>query len=140
MKKLFIAIVCLSVCGTVSAQQKAKTEQSSAAAGKLAFATSTHDFKEVSEGPDVEYDFTFTNTGKAPITITNATAGCGCTSPTFSKEPVMPGKTGKIHVAYHTAGRVGPFTKAVTVTSNAEEPTMTLNIKGTVNAKDVTTK
>lgn len=140
MKKLLMAIVCLHACGTVVAQQKVKTEQAANAAGKMSFASLNHDFKEVTEGPDVECDFVFTNTGKQPITITNAVAGCGCTSPTWPKEPIMPGKTGKIHVAYHTKGRVGPFTKSVTVTSNAEQPTTVLNIKGTVNAADVASK
>ena len=134
MKKLFIAIALLAICGTVNAQDKKAATTQSAGTGKLAFKSEIHDFGNLTEGPDADVDFVFTNTGKSPVVITNATAGCGCTSPEWSKEPIMPGKSSKIHVAYHTKGRPGPFTKSVTVTSNAEQPSMVLTIKGTVNA------
>ena len=96
----------------------------------MAFADATHDFGTVSEGPDATCEFSFKNNGKEPIIIEKAQPSCGCTVPQFSKEPVAPGATGIINVAYHTKGKPTPFTKTITVVSNAG--TKVLTIKGTV--------
>ena len=45
--------------------------------------------------------------------------------------PIMPGMTGEIEVKYDT-NRVMPIRKTITVTSNAETPTVALKIKGLV--------
>ncbi len=137
MKKLFIAFFCLSLYGTAQAQDKQTpaTEQTNKNAGKFQFEEETHDFGEVPEGPSAETDFVFKNVGKEPIIISNAIGSCGCTVPQWPKEPIMPGKKAKIHVTYSTAGRPGTIQKSVTITSNAQQPTMVLHIKGTVAAK-----
>jgi hypothetical protein len=95
-----------------------------------------HDFGTIPEGPDVTHEFRFRNSGNAPLIISNANANCGCTSPIFPKEPIAPGKTGKISVTYHTAGHPGNFEKFVFVTSNAGgQSQITLRIKGIVLRK-----
>lgn len=99
-------------------------------ADDMAFTDMTHDFGTVSEGPDATCEFTFKNNGKEPIVVEKAQPSCGCTVPQFSKEPVKPGETGIINVAYHTKGKPTPFTKTITVVSNAG--TKVLTIKGTV--------
>jgi Protein of unknown function (DUF1573) len=96
----------------------------------------THDFGEVPEGPDAEYEFEFKNEGKKPLVISEAHGSCGCTVPEWSKEPVMPGKKSAIKVKYHTQGRVGPIHKDVFIKSNAEPDTYVLHITGTVKAAD----
>jgi hypothetical protein len=76
--------------------------------------------------------FKFSNTGQAPLVISNAKGSCGCTVPSYPKEPIMPGASGYIKVKYDTK-RVGPFTKYVTLTTNAKSNTTTrLKITGTV--------
>jgi len=85
-----------------------------------------HDFKTVPEGPAAEHEFSFTNTGKEPIVISNVSASCGCTTPSYSKEPVLPGKSGIIKASYNTNGRIGPFTKSITITSNAGVKVLTI--------------
>jgi len=94
----------------------------------------THDFGTLKEGPAAEYVFEFVNVGKEPLIIQNANASCGCTTPEWPKEPILPGKTGKITVRYNTQGRPGPFSKDVFITSNAvsEKERFELHIKGTV--------
>lgn len=77
-------------------------------------------------------EFKFTNTGKSPLIISSCRGSCGCTVPTCPTEPILPGKSGSISVHYDI-NRVGPFTKTVTVTSNAKNPNETLKITGTVN-------
>lgn len=96
----------------------------------LDFKTDIHDFGTVQEGGDIDFDFVFKNTGKEPIILNSVTASCGCTAPSWSKDPVLPGKTSTVKAVYHTQGRVGPFNKAITVVSNAG--TKVLTIKGTV--------
>jgi hypothetical protein len=96
----------------------------------LAFADVIHDFGTIQEGPDASFVFTFKNNGNEPIVIQKAQPSCGCTVPSFSNEPVPPGGTGKIDVAYHTKGRPNAFSKSITVVSNAG--TKVLTIKGTV--------
>ena len=81
--------------------------------------------------------FEFTNTGDAPLIITNVKSTCGCTVPTKPKEPIMPGKTGKIEVKYNM--NPGPIRKTVTVQSNAvnyPDGVVPLKIKGNVVKKD----
>lgn len=45
--------------------------------------------------------------------------------------PILPGESGEIEVKYDTK-RVNPIRKTITVTSNAETPTVALKIKGNV--------
>ncbi len=104
------------------------------AQGVLKFNKEVHDFGKVAEGPLATYSFEVTNTGTAPVVISNAAASCGCTTPEWSKDPIMPGAKSVIKVGYNTSGRPGAFTKTITVTSNAENATVILTIKGEVTA------
>ena len=77
--------------------------------------------------------FEFTNTGDADLVLTNVQSTCGCTIPSFSKEPVKPGQSGKIEVKYNMSP--GPIRKTITVESNAvnyEGGKVPIKIKGTV--------
>ena len=105
------------------------------AQGVIKFKTESHDFGKVEEGVQASYTFEFTNTGTAPVVISNAQASCGCTTPDWTKEPVMPGKTGKVMASFNSQGRPGSFSKTVTVISNSETPQIVLSIKGEVNPK-----
>lgn len=89
-----------------------------------------HDFGTIQEGPAADHEFEFTNTGKEPIIISNVSASCGCTTPSYSKDPVLPGKKGMIKATYNTQGRVAPFTKTITITTNIGMKVLT--IKGEV--------
>ncbi|MCX6199117.1 MAG: DUF1573 domain-containing protein [Bacteroidetes bacterium] len=89
-------------------------------------------FGEVPEGPQVTHEFKFSNTGKEPLILSNVHASCGCTTPSWPKEPILPGKESTILVTYNTQGRPGPFTKSITITSNANEPNKVIYIKGEV--------
>ncbi|MBL7711120.1 MAG: DUF1573 domain-containing protein [Chitinophagaceae bacterium] len=94
------------------------------------FKTPVHDFGIIQEGPTADHEFEFTNVGKEPIIISNVSASCGCTTPSYSKDPVLPGKKGTIKASYNTQGRVAPFTKTITITSNVGVKVLT--IKGEV--------
>ncbi|MCD8528708.1 MAG: DUF1573 domain-containing protein [Chitinophagales bacterium] len=104
---------------------------------QISFQEDTHNFGEVSEGPKVSYEFNFTNTGTEPLVLSNVKASCGCTTPSWPKEPILPGENGTILVTYNTSNRVGKFNKTITITSNAEEATKVLKINGEVMAAPV---
>ncbi len=110
------------------------------AVGDFKFKEETWDFGTIPQGTPVKHQFTFSNMGKAPIVIQNVQASCGCTTPTWPKEPILPGKSEVIEVQYNAAN-AGGFNKSITITSNAGTATKMLYIKGTVEAapKDQTT-
>jgi Protein of unknown function (DUF1573). len=92
-----------------------------------------HDFGNISEsGGEVECVFIFTNTGDSPLTITQVTASCGCTAPSWTKEPVAPGKQGYINAKFNPKGRSGNFSKVLAVYSNGSPKRMSLKIKGKI--------
>ena len=142
MRKSIFTVAVFALMGTsVFAQEnrkslKAKTTATAAnPADVMKFKHEVHDFGQVKDGDKAEYVFEFKNTGKEPIIIQNAYASCGCTVPTWSKEPIKPGKKGEIKVVYNTVNRPGPIDKQVTVQSNVG--TKVLRITGNVNAKPV---
>jgi hypothetical protein len=89
-----------------------------------------HDFGMIPEGPQAEHEFEFENRGSEPLIISNVSASCGCTTPSYSKDPVLPKKKGTIKAVYNTQGRVAPFTKTITVNTNFGVKVLT--IKGEV--------
>ncbi|SFB13935.1 Protein of unknown function [Flavobacterium swingsii] len=98
----------------------------------MVFENETIDYGTIAHNADGKREFVLTNNGNKPLIITNAQGSCGCTVPTTPKDPIAPGTKAIIGVKYDT-NRPGPFTKTVTVTSNAEGmPTKILTIKGTV--------
>jgi len=150
MKKLLL-LAMLTILGTTvsNAQEtskkakKATTTTAKPALPKvegagMVFENETIDYGTIAHFAEPNRQFVFTNNGNKPLIITNTQGSCGCTVPTTPKEPIAPGAKGVIGVRYAT-DRVGPFTKTVTVTSNAEgQPTKTLTIKGTVLAEPAT--
>lgn len=103
---------------------------------KAEFSKEIHDFGKVEESAGtVTTEFTFKNTGNAPLIIQRVQASCGCTTPEYTNEPILPGKTGTIKVTYSTVGRVGVFNKDVTVFTNVPDTVYKVKIKGEVTRK-----
>lgn len=97
------------------------------------FEIKTYDFGKIKEEDGkATYVFNFTNKGNVPLVVNRVQASCGCTTPTWTKEPIEPGKKGSITVTYNPAGRPGVFTKSITVYSNAADEQSSLLIKGEV--------
>ena len=95
---------------------------------KITFSKSEHNFSQQPVGKPVTYEFEFTNTGSKPLVLTDVKAACGCTTPTWTKEPVMPGQKGSVKAQYNMA-REGAFRKSVTI-KTADGETVTLYIAG----------
>jgi hypothetical protein len=133
MKKLFLTAI-IAFGGLLTANAQTPDVQAAPSDNKVAeikFEKETHDFGAIPQGTPATYTFTFENTGKTPLIITNASASCGCTTPDWSKEPIKPGKKGFVKATYNAAAP-GPFTKSVTVMSNATNSTIILYLKGDV--------
>ncbi|MDR0940488.1 MAG: DUF1573 domain-containing protein [Mediterranea sp.] len=129
MKKIVLSVVLLMVGTTMAFAQKS---------ADIKFDQTTHDFGQFSEAnPVVNCTFTFENTGDAPLVIHQAVASCGCTVPEYTKEPVMPGKTGTIKVTYNGSGKYpGHFKKSITLRTNAKTEMVRLYIEGSMKGKD----
>ncbi|MCZ2476294.1 DUF1573 domain-containing protein [Aquirufa ecclesiirivi] len=105
------------------------------AQGALKFKKEKHDFGTIAEGIQATYSFEFTNTGNAPVVISNVQPSCGCTTPDWTREPIMPGKTGKVTASYNSTGRPGNFSKTITVINNGSTSQIILMISGSVKPK-----
>ena len=124
--------------GQTTAIQKKdeKTAPANPNAPKLIFPEESYSFGEVPEGPQVTHEFKFSNPGKEPLVLSNVRASCGCTTPSWPKDPILPGKDASIMVTYNTQGRPGAFNKSITVTSNSDTPNKVIYIKGEVVKAD----
>lgn len=88
-----------------------------ASAQTISFDKTTIDYGTVKFSADGQKVFTVTNTGDKPLIISKVQPSCGCTSPEWSQDPILPGKSGKIKVVYDTK-RTGNFRKLIEVFSN----------------------
>ena len=122
MKKILFFILLIAGINLAYAQGGAE----------IKFDKTTYDFGTFSENePIVNGTFTFTNIGDAPLVIHQAVASCGCAVPEYTKEPVMPGKTGTIKVTYNGTGKfAGHFKKSITLRTNAKTEMVRLFIEG----------
>lgn len=123
MKRFILALTILvAMIATASAQAEIK------------FDKVTHNFGSFSEKVPVQkVTFSFTNVGNKPLVINQAIASCGCTVPSYTKEPIAPGKKGQISVTYNGKGMFpGHFKKSITVRSNGNVEMTRLYIEGTM--------
>lgn len=112
---------------------KVETPKTPAVEGAgMVFENETIDYGTIPHNADGKREFVFTNNGNKPLIIESTQGSCGCTVPTTPKDPIQPGQKGVIGVKYAT-DRVGPFTKNVTIKSNAVgQETKVVTIKGNV--------
>jgi len=114
---------------------QSNTQEVKGPSTSIKFGKEIHDFGTLDINTDNPYSFVFTNTGKEPLLITNARGSCGCTVPSWPKDPIMPGQTGKIDVVYRPSkGQAGkPQEKTVTITANTEPTNTIVRIKANIN-------
>lgn len=132
MKKSLLLVLCAGFLGS-----HAQTPATPIGEGPIiTFATLEHDYGTIEQGGNGNYEFVYTNTGDRPLIISECQKSCGCTTPKCSLEPLAPGKSATVGVRYDTQ-RIGPFTKSVTITSNAANTSsVILRIKGEVQLRD----
>jgi hypothetical protein len=100
------------------------------------FDRNEHNFGTIREEMGtIATQFEFTNTGTVPLIIQRISAPCGCTTPRYPREPILPGKTGRITVEYHAMGRPGAFNRPVHIFTNVPDTVFTLNVRGVVTPR-----
>lgn len=114
---------------------EADDEQRLANATSIKFDKEVYDFGECNEGDVITKEVEFTNTGKKPLVIENAFGSCGCTVPTYDKEPVEPGKKGKVKIQFDSKHKAGHNTKSVNIQANTNPPVTSITFSVTVNEK-----
>lgn len=122
MKKLillFTLILGISVAANAQAKQ-----------AEFKFDKETYDFGKIPLNKPATVEFKFTNIGDQPLIITKVETTCGCTVPEYTQTPVKKGDSGVIKVTYNPTGAALPFSKSISITSNAKTTTKVLYIKG----------
>jgi len=129
---LIIAVFTISTsCSQGSELDTAKVDKK---APYIKFEYLEYDYGNIMQGDEGTCEFVFKNTGRNPLVLNNVRPSCGCTVPKWSKEPIKSGEKSSIKVKYNT-GRVGSFSKSITVYSNATNTPVVLKIKGNVLSK-----
>lgn len=123
MKKIIILCILVAFQQNILAQTSYK------------FDSESYDFGEIFEGDGATHIFNVTNTGTEPLVISQVRPSCGCTTPEWSTDPILPGKSGTIKANYNTQGRVGFFNKSIEITTNGDVAYTTVYIKGSVIPK-----
>lgn len=122
MRAILITITAFFITAIASAQE-------------FKFESETIDYGKITQGSEGVRVFEFTNTGEAPLIIKDIKSSCGCAIPKKPQKPIMPGEKGAIEVSYDTK-RLGGFSKAITIFSNAKSERKQLKIKGFISKSD----
>ncbi|WP_299178169.1 DUF1573 domain-containing protein [uncultured Chryseobacterium sp.] len=113
--------------------ETASVPQSNQPLTTVALSESNFDFGNIKKGDKVEHVYEITNTGDNPLVISEVKPGCGCTAPDFTKEPILPGKKGKVTLHFDSSSFDGNVQKYADVFANVEKSpiklTFTANIQ-----------
>ncbi len=134
MTKMLLLALGLTFAGTAAHAQAMKPANATAkpAGPQIEFMEVKYDFGSIKQGDIVDHVFKFKNTGTQPLVISNIGVSCGCTTPSWTKEPVQPGKTGTISAKFNSAGKMGMQTKVLTIDSNSAAGSTTVSLVGEV--------
>lgn len=98
----------------------------------IEFSKMEHDFGRLIQGEKVSYSYKLKNVGKSDLIISKVSASCGCTASKYTKEPIKPGKEGKVEVTFDSNGQRGIVNKTVTVITNTQPQSTILRLKAQV--------
>ena len=93
----------------------------------IALSESNFSFGKLKKGDHVEHVYEVTNTGENPLIISEVKPACGCTVPDYTKEPILPGKKGKITLKFDSSNFDGMISKQAEVFANVEKAPIVLS-------------
>lgn len=99
---------------------------------EIAFDELKYNFGTIHAGTTISHKFKFFNRGRVPLLIKNVTATCGCTIVDYPHKPVYPNEFSYISADFNSVGKTGLQNKVITVTTNADEPFVLLQLEGKV--------
>lgn len=132
MKKLLLSLFATALVSTAALAQTPAPAGNPADA-LVKFKAESVDFGKTVLNKPVSIDFEFTNISKTPVLVETARASCGCTTPKWTTEPILPGKTGKI-TANYSANGVGQQSKTIWVKFKGVDQDKELHLTGKVEA------
>ena len=136
MKKILTIVVLVAVALVLVAAPASAKKKNKGGEARIQFTESVHDFGLIDEkGGAVSHTFEFVNTGDGNLVINDVRTQCGCTRPDFPKNPIAPGKKGKIKITFLPTGRQGSLNKTATVYTNGHPRKVELKIRGRVAPK-----
>lgn len=98
----------------------------------IALSESNFDFGTIKKGAKVNHVYEVTNTGTNPLIISEVKPGCGCTAPEFTKDPIMPGKKGKITLSFDSTNFDGAVQKYADVFANVDKAPVKLTFNANI--------
>lgn len=95
-----------------------------------------HDFGDImiADGPQ-KCTFVMKNISDKPVAIFRVVTSCGCTEPSWTEEPIMPGKTGEVSVVFSNDQGPYPFNKSITVYVSGLTKPVVLKVRGVAHDK-----
>ena len=139
MLKIFryIAAVLSAVVVSSASWAQTKTDGKTVDIDGIArFDRIIYDFGDVTLGQGaLTCTFSVTNISQKPAVIYNVVSSCGCTGVKWTREPVLPGKTGKITATYSNDEGPYPFDKTLTVYMSGLKKPVVLRLRGVVHEK-----
>ncbi|MCF0174097.1 MAG: DUF1573 domain-containing protein [Bacteroidales bacterium] len=105
---------------------------------KLSFDSTVYNFGDIISGTgEVSCTFTFKNISDKPVAVYTVNSSCGCTIPSWSKDPILPGKTGQIKAVYKNDEGPVTFDKILSCYISGLDKPVKLHVKGTCYSKAV---
>lgn len=101
----------------------------------LVLSQSHFDFGKIKKGDKVEHTYDVKNTGTNPLIISAVKPGCGCTAPEFTKEPILPGQSGKITLSFDSSSFDGLVNKQAEVYANVDKAPITITFSADIQPK-----
>lgn len=117
---------------TVTAAEDAAKPADSKSLTTVALSEANFAYGKIKKGDHKEHTYEITNTGKNPLIISQVKPGCGCTVPDYTKEPIMPGKKGKITLKFDSSNFDGVVNKQAEVFANVEKSPMVLTFSADI--------
>ena len=152
MKKIILYTILLAALGTgcnttgdvkkeidgVSSDSKSDKKDVKAVPGQqttIEWLDSVKNMGTITAGDKLKVSFRFKNTGNHPLVIESVQPSCGCTVADYPKDPIAPGGTGEITGEFDSNNKEGMQRKSMTVLTNTEKQSYTLQFEVTVNKK-----
>ena len=120
------------VTPTVAGAEAVAPVKSNQPTTTIALSESNFDFGNIKKGAKVNHVYEVTNTGTNPLIISEVKPGCGCTAPEFTKDPIMPGKKGKITLSFDSTNFDGSVQKYADVFANVENAPIKLTFNANI--------
>ena len=134
MKNVIMLFILFLSLGSVFAQNDGAQKKPD-----IFFTEATFDFGQIESNKLAKHDFVFYNSGTAILLLKDVKPSCGCTIPTWPRQPIKAGESGKISVSFDPKDDVGKvFNKSIKVTTNIKDgehdKVVVIFIKGKVMA------